>query len=119
MARYQFLTAIATALIVIGMAPAAQAQFRNYNNPGTRLGTPGFSRPIFMPDRRNSYSGNQYRGNSHGYGYGRHRRGNEDLTIINGGNNCINCQVDGWGRRDQRGNVNWNNQHRRGIYFYY
>ncbi|WLT38986.1 hypothetical protein NON20_04520 [Synechocystis sp. B12] len=120
MKRNYLLTAIATLGILASLAPNANAQFRNYsrygnynnyNNPGDRIGTPGFSQPIFMPNRSNTYPNSYYRGHNRNY------RGKDELTIINGGSNCINCRVDGWGRRDR--DNNWHHQRYRQEYFYY
>ncbi len=117
MKRKHLLTAIATLGILVSLTPSVNAQFRNYNrynnnynNPGDRIGTPGFSQPIFMPNRNNTYPNGYYRGHNRNY------RGKEELTIINGGNNCINCRVNGWERRD---NNNWHHQRHRQEYFYY
>jgi hypothetical protein len=113
MARYQVFSAIAAVLMILGIAPGAEAQpgrYSRYNNPGDRIGTPGFSQPIFMPSRRNSYPGDRYGDSNYGYSYGRDRRGSEALTIINGGNNCIDCRVNGWGRPVPRGQGHWQNQ---------
>ena len=118
MKRTSLLTAIATLGILASFTPGADAQFRNYNrydnynnynNPGDRIGTPGFSQPIFMPNRSNTYPNGYYRGHNRNY------RGKDELTIINGGNNCINCRVNGWERRDN----NWHHQRHRQEYFYY
>jgi hypothetical protein len=119
MERNYLTTAIAALVILASLAPSANAQFRNYNrynnyngnnNPGDRIGTPGFSQPIFMPNRNNTYPNGYYRGHNRNY------RGKDELTIINGGSNCINCRVDGLGRR---GNGNWHHQRYRQDYFYY
>lgn len=120
MARYQVFSAIAAVLIIVGISPGAEAQSRygRYNNPGDRIGTPGFSQPIFMPSGRNNSSRNRY-GSSYDYGYGQNRRSNESLTIINGGNNCINCRVDGWERSGHRGQGNWQKQYPRNIRIVY
>ncbi|MBE9202612.1 hypothetical protein IQ218_02925 [Synechocystis salina LEGE 06099] len=115
------LTAIAALGLVASFTPSANAQFRNYNrysnynNSGDRIGTPGFSQPIFMPNRGNTY--NTYpNGYYRGYNYNRNYRGKDELTIINGGNNCVNCGVNGWERRD---NDNWHHRRHRKEYFYY
>ncbi|AIE74181.1 MULTISPECIES: hypothetical protein [unclassified Synechocystis] len=122
MERKHLLTAIAILGLVASFTPGANAQFRNYNrysnynnynNPGDRIGTPGFSQPIFMPNRKNSYPSGYYKD------YNRNYRGNDELTIINGGNNCINCRVDGWGRRGNNSNNNWHHQRHGQDYFYY
>jgi hypothetical protein len=121
MGRYQIFSVIAAVLVAIGISPGANAQYVRYdrhnNNTGDRIGTPGFSQPVFMPNRSNTYYRNRYGGSD--YGDGRYRRGNEQLTIINGGSNCINCSVDGWGRSGSRNRGNWQNPYPRNIRFVY
>ncbi len=122
MGRYQLFSVIAAVFLAIGISPGANAQYGRYdrynNNTGDRIGTPGFSQPVFMPSNRNSSYRNRY-GSSYDYGYGQNRRGNESLTIINGGSNCINCRVDGWDRSGSRNRGNWQNPYPRNIRFVY
>ncbi|MEB3160133.1 MAG: hypothetical protein VKL20_01595 [Synechocystis sp.] len=80
--------AIAVIVLVFSISPGVMAQYH-------RTGSPGFSRSIYIPSARNRSTrygdGSDYRNP----GYSRHQpyRGDRGVTIINGGNNCLNCRV--------------------------
>jgi len=102
----RLLTAIASMALVLSVSPGVMAQFY-------QTGSPGFNRSIYIPSAQNR---NTRSGHDHGHynpGYSRHQsdRGDRHLTIINGGQNCLNCRVNEPG--DRRGTARYRHDNHR------
>jgi hypothetical protein len=81
-------TQCALIALMLGVNSGIQAQ-------SLKTGSPGFTRSIYIPSARNQ--NNRYENNygNRNLDYYRHQnyRGDRNLTIINGGQNCFNCRV--------------------------
>ena len=89
MFKHQLLTAIASVALILSVSPEVKAQY-------FKTGSPGFTRSIYIPSARNRNTryGDGYSNPNSGYSRRQNYRGDRDLTIINGGQNCINCRVE-------------------------
>ena len=88
MFKHPLLGAIAIMLLFFGISPGVMAQYH-------KTGSPGFSRSIYIPSARNRTTryGTDYGNRNPSYPRRQYYRGDQGVTIINGGQNCFNCRV--------------------------